>query len=274
MTRRSWPIISALSLALILGQVAIMAVPAVIVELAGEWSLDAAPIGWLGGVYFAGYAAGLPFLSGLAGRRDGRAAYVASAVIAAIASFAFAIEVSGFWSAMLLRFMAGVGFSGIHIVGLKLLADRLDGDNRARTGAFYSAAYALGSGASFLVAGLLSSAFGWPATFVAAGAAALLAIPLLLAIGPPLGQEAWEGVIAQTGDRHGVFTWVLLDAIRHGDTNNDGLIDLTELATHVQNRVAKVELRGPFGTTLSLAGRQSARLGSRGENFVLVGRLP
>src|SRR4029079_16857612 len=77
----------ALSLALILGQVAIMAVPAVFVELASEWSLDAAQIGWLGGVYFAGYAAGLPFLSGAAGRRDGRAAYVVSAVIAAIAFF-------------------------------------------------------------------------------------------------------------------------------------------------------------------------------------------
>ena len=186
MTKRSWPIISALSLALILGQVAIMAVPAVIVELASEWSLDAAQIGWLGGIYFAGYAVGLPFLSGAAGRRDGRAAYVASAVIAAIASFAFAVQATGFWSAMVLRFMAGVGFSGIHIVGLKLMADRLQGDNRARAGAFYSAAYALGSGASFLVAGLLSSTLGWRATFVAAGVAALLAIPLLLAIGPPL----------------------------------------------------------------------------------------
>jgi hypothetical protein len=50
-----------LSLGMILSQVAIMAVPAVIVDLASQWSLDAAQIGWLGGIYFAGYAAGLPF---------------------------------------------------------------------------------------------------------------------------------------------------------------------------------------------------------------------
>jgi MFS family permease len=186
MTKRPWQIVGALSLGLILGQVAIMAVPAVVVELAGEWSVNAAQIGWVGGIYFAGYAVGLPFLSGAASRGDGRTAYVASAAIAGIASFAFAIEASGFWSAIVLRFMAGVGFSGIHIVGMKLMVDRLEGDNRARAGAFYSAAYALGSGTSFLIAGLLSSAFGWRATFVAAGASALLAIPLLLAIGPPL----------------------------------------------------------------------------------------
>jgi predicted MFS family arabinose efflux permease len=186
MTKRTSHIIGALSLGLILGQVAIMAVPAVIVELASEWSLGAAQIGWLGGVYFAGYAAGLPFLSGAAGRGDGRRAYVASAAIAGIASFAFAIEASGFWSAIALRFMAGVGFSGIHIVGLKLMVDRLEGDTRARAGAFYSAAYAFGSGTSFLIAGALSSAFGWRATFIVAGTGALLAIPLLMAIGPPL----------------------------------------------------------------------------------------
>ena len=37
--------------------------------------------------------------------------------------------------------------------------------------------------------------------------------------------------------------------MRHGDNNNDGSIDLTELVTHVQNRVAKAELQGPLGTT-------------------------
>lgn len=186
MTRRSRRIVGALSLGLILVQVAIMAVPAVIVELTKQWSLDAAQMGWLGGIYFAGYAAGLPFLSGAAGRTDGRVAYAASAVIAGIASFAFAFCAAGFWSAVVLRFMAGVGFSGIHIVGMKLMIDRLEGDSRARAGAFYSAAYAIGSGGSFLIAGLLSSAFGWRAAFIAAGVGALLSIPLLLLIGPPL----------------------------------------------------------------------------------------
>lgn len=179
-------VIAALSLGLVLSQVAIMAVPAVIVELAREWSLDAVQVGWLGGVYFAGYAAGLPFLSGAANRTDGRAVYVMSAVIAGIASFAFAFAATGFWSAMSIRFVAGVGFSGIHIVGMKLMVDRLEGSTRARAGAFYSAAYAIGSGGSFLIAGLLSGLYGWAAAFVAAGVGALLSVPLMFLIGSPL----------------------------------------------------------------------------------------
>src|SRR5207244_603069 len=87
-----------------------------------------------------------------------------------------------------------------------------------------------------------------------------------------LGQEAWEGVIAETGERHGVFTWALLDALRKGDIDNSGTIELLELVAHVQRRVSKAELKDALAT-ISLAGRQSARFGSRGENFTLVGRL-
>ena len=96
MRRRPSFIIGSLSIGLVLGQVAIMAVPAVVLELTAEWSLDTAEIGWLGGIYFAGYAVGLPFLSGAAGRLDGRIAYAASAAIAGLASFAFSIGASGF----------------------------------------------------------------------------------------------------------------------------------------------------------------------------------
>ena len=80
-----------------------------------------------------------------------------------------------------------------------------------------------------------------------------------------LGQDAWEGVIAQTGDRHGVFTWALLDALRNADTNNDGSIDLSELVAHVQDRVAKAELRAPLGMTLSwpAANRRGLAPGGR-----------
>lgn len=179
-------VVTALACALICSQIALMAVPATIVELTHEWSLDAAEIGWLGGIYFAGYAAGLPFLAGFAGRMDGRIVYAASALIAAAASFAFATVADGFWFGLILRFVGGIGFSGIHIVGMKLMADRLTGAAQARAGAFYSAAYAVGSGASFLVAGPVASAFGWPAAFVTAGFGSLLALPLVAAIGAPL----------------------------------------------------------------------------------------
>src|SRR5262249_43934338 len=37
-----------------------------------------------------------------------------------------------------------------------------------------------------------------------------------------LGQFAHEGLIARSGDRHGLFTWALLDALRNGDINGNG----------------------------------------------------
>ena len=185
-----------LSLGLVLGQLPIMAIPAVIVDLAKIWHLDEAQIGWLGGIYFAGYAVGLPILSGATNRMDGRLVYAVCALVAGLASFGVAVLADGFWSALALRFFSGIGFAGIHIVGMKLLADRLTGPAQARAGAYYSAAYAIGSGASFIVGGVLADAVGWEGAFVAAGIGSLLAAPILLFIGPAtsgaeIRQDRW-----------------------------------------------------------------------------------
>lgn len=185
-TRKPATIVTALAVSLMANQIALLAVPAVIVDLTRAWSLDAAQIGWLGGIYFAGYAAGLPFLAGAAGRTDGRIVYGLSAVIAAAAALGFATLAEGFWSGLVLRFIGGVGFAGIHIVGMKLMADRVTGTAQARAGALYSAAYAIGSGGSFLIAGPIASALDWHAAFVTAGIGSLVAIPLVLVIGGPL----------------------------------------------------------------------------------------
>ena len=56
----------------------------------------------------------------------------------------------------------------------------------------------------------------------------------------PPGQDAHEGVIGASGERHGVFTWAVLDALRKGDTNGNGLIELSELVGHVQSVVPKI----------------------------------
>jgi MFS family permease len=168
---------AALSICLILGQLPIMAVPALTVELADEWQLTASEVGWLGGIYFAGYTLALPFLTGATSRMDGRIVYVIAALISAIASVMAALFADKFWWGPALRFIAGVGFAGIHIVGMKLLADRLAGDAQARASAIYSGALAVGSSCSFLSAVFLSGTFGWQAAFLAAGAGALLSNP-------------------------------------------------------------------------------------------------
>ena len=233
-----------MSAGLILGQLAIMAVPALSVDLAALWELDASEIGWLGGIYFAGYVIALLFLTGAMQRTDGRIVYSVAALISTAASLSFALFADGFWWALVLRFVAGIGFAGIHIVGMKLLADRLTGDSQARASAFYTGAFAIGSGCSFLLAGFLSKLLGWQAVFVAAGIGSLLSMPILLLIGPPLDGneirsrrlfpnfvavlqdvEARRFIIAYTGNLWEVFAvrvwfvpFLAFNAALHDDT--------------------------------------------------------
>jgi len=86
-------------------------------------------------------------------------------------------------------------------------------------------------------------------------------------------QFAHEGLIAESGERHGVFTWAVLDALRKGDANGDGQIDLSELVEHVQTVVPKVAAGVVRAATLGpVPGKQTARFGSRGENFIVSQR--
>lgn len=84
------------------------------------------------------------------------------------------------------------------------------------------------------------------------------------------GKPAFEG--------HGVFTWSLLDALRTGDRNGNSMIELSELAAHVQDQVpklaAKLNGRGLAAIAVrgSVSDAQSARFGSKGEDFVLTQR--
>ena len=90
------------------------------------------------------------------------------------------------------------------------------------------------------------------------------------------GQFAHEGKIAGSGERHGIFTWALLDALRKGDKNGDGLIQLSELVGHVQRIVpelAEGSVRAAIAIPEPVLGVQTPRFGSRGEDFALVRRL-
>ncbi|HEY1261690.1 MAG TPA: MFS transporter [Stellaceae bacterium] len=149
-------------------------------EIALAWGLSAGQSGWIGGIYFAGYAAAVPVMGSAGDRFDGRLLYLASAMLGAAASFAFAVSAHGFLQAMVLRFAGGVAFAGVHMPGLKLLVDRVAPGRQARAAALYTSCYAIGSAASLLVAGLADAAFGWRAVFVAGGVGPLLAVVGLL----------------------------------------------------------------------------------------------
>jgi uncharacterized caspase-like protein len=88
------------------------------------------------------------------------------------------------------------------------------------------------------------------------------------------GKPAFEGY-----EGHGVFTWAILDALKNGDRNGNSAIELSELVAHVQVQVPKISAklngrgRAAVAARESTDDRQTARFGSRGEDFALVQRL-
>jgi MFS family permease len=215
--------IAVLSFGLVANLLPLMTFAAALPQIAAEWGLSAGEAGWVGGIYFAGYAAAVPILASATDRMDGRWLYVGCALLGAVASFAFAFDADGFFSALMLRLIGGVAVAGVHMPGLKLLIDRTDGAMQGRGAAVYTSSYAAGNSISFLVAGIVDAAFGWHAAFVAAGIGPLLSIgalwllpsapparnetkPPLLEIGPLLRNRALMAyVIAFAGNTWEVF---------------------------------------------------------------------
>jgi len=110
---------------------------------------------------------------------------VGSALLGAAASFAFAAFAHGFVAALILRFLGGIGLAGVQMPGLNLLMDRIDRAYQGRAAGIYTSTYAAGSAGSFLIAGVVDEAFGWQATFIAAGIGPLLAICSLALLPAP-----------------------------------------------------------------------------------------
>lgn len=88
----------------------------------------------------------------------------------------------------------------------------------------------------------------------------------------PESLQLWIG---QDAVAHGVFTWAPLNALKNGDTNSNGTIELSELVTYVQNVIPELAAksggtgRGEVAIKPTL-GKQTARFGSRGEDFTLA----
>jgi len=157
-------------------------VPAVMVgHLIPQWGLSNAQAGLMASAYMAGYMLAVPVLSALTDRMDARRILFAGSLASALATFAFGLFAQGLWSACLIWCLAGVGFAGAYMPGLKALTDRLEPGDMSRSVTFYTSSYSFGVGLSFLVSQLVADGLGWRAAF------------LLTAFGPlPMLLTAWR----------------------------------------------------------------------------------
>jgi len=141
--------------------------PAFLALLRDTWSISNSEAGFIGGAFFAGYMAAVPFLSALTDRIDARRIYIGSCLLAAVSNLAFAFLAQGVFTAALFQALAGAGLGGTYMPGLKALTDRVVGPRQSRYVSFYTATFGVGTSLSLLLAGWLGrmvpwhSAFGW-----------------------------------------------------------------------------------------------------------------
>jgi predicted MFS family arabinose efflux permease len=158
-------------------------VPALLAAfLIPEWHLSGAQAGLLSGSGAAGYMLAVPLLATLTDRIDARKILIAGSAVSAFGTVLFGLFATGLWSGALFNAIAGIGFAGAYMPGLKALTDRLGPGDSSRAVTLYTSSFSLGVGFSFLVAQLVAENLGWRAAFLitAIGPLVMLVVSALL----------------------------------------------------------------------------------------------
>src|SRR4029079_5029358 len=136
-------------------------VPAILAGfLIPEWQLSGAQAGLLAGSGAAGYMLAVPVLSTLTDRIDARKILIAGSAVSAFGTVLFGLFATGLWSGALFNAIAGIGFAGAYMPGLKALTDRLAPGDSSRAVTLYTSSFSLGVGFSSLVAQLVAENLG------------------------------------------------------------------------------------------------------------------
>jgi len=174
--------------------------PALLPGFIAEWHITNGQAGWITGLFYAAYTVSVPFLVTLTDRVDPRSVYLTGVGLTVASHVGFAVFADGPWSAGVARMLAGVGWAGTYMTGLKLLADRVDPALMSRAVAGHAASIGVAGALSFAFAGVLNRWLGWRAAF--AGAAAAAAIAWLI---------VWLGAPAQARKREAAPAGALYD---------------------------------------------------------------
>jgi predicted MFS family arabinose efflux permease len=147
-----------------------------------EWQLSGAQAGLLAGSGAAGYMLTVPVLATLTDRIDARKILIAGSAVSALGTLLFGMFATGLWSGALFNAIAGIGFAGAYMPGLKALTDRLAPGDSSRAITLYTSSFSFGVGLSFLVSQLVAENWGWRTAFfvTAIGPIVMLSVCFLL----------------------------------------------------------------------------------------------
>ncbi|MBW1802821.1 MAG: MFS transporter [Deltaproteobacteria bacterium] len=163
----------------------IVAFPALLPTFKTEWRLSHTQAGWISASYYAGYMILVPVLAGITDRIDARKIMGFGSILGAFAALGYALGACGFWSALVLRFLAGIGLAGIYMPGLKVVSDHTEGTLQSRFISFYTASFSIVSSLSYLLTGEINALAGWRWAFAASAVSALIASAIIVIYVPP-----------------------------------------------------------------------------------------
>jgi MFS family permease len=134
--------VAAIVSAQVLTQIGAFNLPALLPGYIERWSLSKTEAGWLIGIFFAAYVPAVPVLLALTDRVPARRIYLIGTGLTALSHFGFAMLADGFWSGLLMRALAGVGWAGAYMPGLKAIADPFEGPAQSRAVSWHAAGVA------------------------------------------------------------------------------------------------------------------------------------
>jgi predicted MFS family arabinose efflux permease len=262
--------------------------PALLPSMVLRWELTNSDAGWITGIFYAAYMVSVPLLVTLTDRVDPRDVYLFGVACTIVAHSLFGLAAEGFWSALVLRALAGVGWAGTYMTGLKLLVDIVDKKIMSRAVTGHAASIGISGAISFACADLLAKHFGWAGAFILAGSSALTAWLLVVTSVPKAPDKVrsvkldWFDFRPVIANRSSLAYAIAYCAhtLEMNALRGWGVAFLTFVAAHADasdgvpllTPTTVLTLLGIVGTVASVLGNEaSIRVGRR--NLIMVAML-
>jgi len=134
---------------------------AILPILQKEWSLSNSEAGWIFSSYQIGYILAVVLLTSLTDYINTKYIYLVTSLWAGLAGILFSWWSEGFYSAIILRTLMGIGFAGTYMPGLRMVSERFPTRERGKAIGIYVGAFTLGAAISLFITGILHSLWGW-----------------------------------------------------------------------------------------------------------------
>jgi predicted MFS family arabinose efflux permease len=180
----AWRLVLLVCIAQTLVQIGAFFWPALLPQLAPQWSLTNSAAGWVTAAFYGAYMLAVPVLVTLTDRIDPKRIYLLGVGLTVVGHLLFGMLAEGFWTALACRALTGIGWAGTYMTGLKLLADRVDAKMMSRATAGHAASIGISGALSFATGEWLAGLFGWQSAFLAASITAALAWVIIAMVVP------------------------------------------------------------------------------------------